>query len=404
MTQAKKKKIIIAVAAVVAVCVLAAAVLLIWKGRTPQPSEDIIQTGPEGDLLIETEICDLYFPAKWKDMLQVEVKNKQVTLIADLQQGRYPLFDVSFGQENGFLFGQITAKDGSQVQVYLQAHTIPQDSKLDAETADILYAMQDDLNYLCAKLPVVSQQADPQQPQQTAGMVTFSTTYGILCYPEEMADAIRYEIHEGDVYVVAFYGTVEGLPEQPLYDVCFGEDLKEYAGTVVGPQGELMKVVIEFQPLVPGKDWTDEQRDGLYALQETANQVLDELWILEDNGIIEPPAGYTEGDLLVETPYADLVYPGRWGTDIRVSIHETDPYQVKFYGTSGELGEQLLFTIAFGETEGHEITTLTDPDGREVAAYIIFGELTGPEGKEKDRLYAMQEDAAILVEALGNIG
>lgn len=515
MTQVrqKKRKAVVAIIAVIGL-LLAAAVF--W------PRQKAADDGAEKAMKIETNYCDLHYPSKWEETVIIEKQGDSVAFRADLKnQGVHPLFDVCFGIENGFFYDMIRAKDGSEIGVYLVVHPVSGDGTLNQETVDLLYAMQEDMNYLCKRLPAlgVPQPTEPEEtivgntgdieiptpcgtltypgvwepylemhvtdgehyviefcanvdghPQQhlftirigadidgayqitdengtvfllelerlsidlddswsqeqadilyamqeaaeqllqglqpvirpeepVAEDVVFHTPYGQLCYPGAMKDAIRCEVAQGATYTVAFYGKVEGQEEQQLYDVCFGAELESPIGTVVTGDGRSVQVGMVFYPVTPDESWSQAQTDFVYAMQETANHVLDLLQMTEISAVEEVEIEGTDV-MLIETPYGKLRYPQKWENNIRVEHKPGKPYLVQFYGRAGDIAEQLVFSIAFGGREGIEVTTIADAEGKAVNVYVIFAELTGAEGADKNRLYAMQEDAIWLVESL----
>lgn len=508
MTQMKLTKTKAVVAAIAVICVLLAAAIF-WSVRAAADKNAV------GEMKIETAFCDLYYPAQWKDYVKIQEVDNTVQFSAEVKgHAAQPLFDVHFDQEDGVFYDRILAKDNTAVTVSLTVYPIEADAGWDQEYVDQLYGMQDDLNYLCARLPLASSQEEttpaqvpvyddiildtpyglllysgrwepylrmavseeavysvefyatvddhpeqhlfdiaiganvngayqmcigddgsiitlklerypfepddswtPEQADIVYGMldgaeqlvqelplikemiqpdaeaVVVDTPYGQLCYPGEMKDVIRCVAGGDTPYTVAFYGTVEGQAEQHLYDVCFGTQVDNAYGTVtVG--GKTVKVGINHYLFEPDENWSQEQANALYAMQETANQVLGMLQLTE-----ETLAEETE-DYSILTPYGELKYPGKWKNNIRINLNNADPYSVLFYGHADGGAEQLLFTVAFGGKKGIEVGTVSNAAGKAVNVYLIFEEITGEEGSSKDLLYAMQEDANYLIESL----
>lgn len=507
MAKGKVKRII--AAAVAAVCLIVAAVLFRDRG------EPIVIPQIEGDMTITTDFCDLYYPARWEAFLEVRIRDNCVSFEADLEKrGTYPLFDICFGEAQGHRFDTILTSDGAETDVYVTVHSMPETAKLKGDALELLYAMQDGVNYLCGKLPVVTkeqpavQQPDledleistpygslsypgfwepylvtevtdgavyvinffaevgdhprqqlfvvrigpeirgeylmhrdeagnlytlaleyvPVEPDGTwteaemdilysmaeaaerlvAGLETvdpaqipaakaelFETPYGVLCYPVGMQISCRET--KADPYTVSFYGSVENGSEVPLYDVCFGNGIPNALGTVVGQNGNTVSVGVTVHNVKPDASWTQAQANAVYTMQDTANQVLDRLTLMEDITFADPE----EAEFLrIQTPYGHLQYPGKWRDNVRISKTEGKHYVLRFYGHAGNIPEQLLFSIAFGGREGIEVATVADMEGKAVNVYLIPEEIEGEEGAAKDQLYAMAEGAIWVVESL----
>lgn len=105
----------------------------------------------------------------------------------------------------------------------------------------------------------------------------------------------------------------------------------------------------------------------------------------------------------IVTPYGDLRYPAKYFEDLkREEGMENDVYRMKFSTASdGEIYD--LFTLYIGgEAEGAgQLGKLQGKDGTEYDVYVLpyeLGDLSGLDGVEQDRIYAMQE---ALNEVLG---
>lgn len=98
---------------------------------------------------------------------------------------------------------------------------------------------------------------------------TIETPHGNLYYPVKWEEQIRVEKVEGDVYTVQFYGTVEDKDEQHLFDIVFGET----EGVLLGTLNEISVYLVDGGSLET-EDWTEEEENTIYAMQEDVNYLM----------------------------------------------------------------------------------------------------------------------------------
>ena len=104
---------------------------------------------------------------------------------------------------------------------------------------------------------------------ETEEAFEIETSYGKLYFPKKWENQVRVEAVEGDAYTVQFFGTVEGKPEQHLFNVvCGGTD-----GILVGTWGD-MPVYIMYADIAVDDTWTQEELDTIYAMQEDVNYLM----------------------------------------------------------------------------------------------------------------------------------
>lgn len=110
-----------------------------------------------------------------------------------------------------------------------------------------------------------------------------------------------------------------------------------------------------------------------------------------------------EGDVWVETPYCDLIYPFEISDTLRVeSVPADDGLTVIFYGGINNL-EEALYAVHFGVEKGFAVGTLTMADGAEIGVWAEIFEIVPDaswEEAEIDTLYAMQEGVNYTLEQL----
>lgn len=101
-----------------------------------------------------------------------------------------------------------------------------------------------------------------------------------------------------------------------------------------------------------------------------------------------------DGDVWVETPYCDLIYPFEMSDALRVRSESVDDgLTVIFYGSINDV-EEALYAIHFGVETGFPVGTLSLADGTEIGVWTEIFEIE-PEASwgegEINTLYAMQE-------------
>ena len=108
------------------------------------------------DFEIETPHCTLYYPAKWKEQVRIETVEGNAFRVEFYGQvegkEEQHLFDIAFGGEEGYTLGHLITKDDSKIAVNIVSYDFaPGEGWQDAE-ANIIYAMQEDINYIIDKL------------------------------------------------------------------------------------------------------------------------------------------------------------------------------------------------------------------------------------------------------------
>lgn len=112
----------------------------------------------EEDLVVETAYCRLHFPLKWEEALQIaygEDGDRTVAFYGQLRpKKRQKLFSVGFDVAEGSPVGTISDGSGRPVTVSVLLTEFHPDSGWTEEEADIIYEMQEAVNYLIQKLPL----------------------------------------------------------------------------------------------------------------------------------------------------------------------------------------------------------------------------------------------------------
>lgn len=233
-------------------------------------------------------------------------------------------------------------------------------------------------------------QAPAEKELAYAGGV-LQTPYGDFRFPVEDEDCLMIRVSEGKPYIVSFSACLPGREELALLDLYFGSGADHSLGLLTTPEGDSVELGMTMHPVSFGESWTQEEMDQVHAMQEAANDMLAAIELAPVPADTQPAENMT-----IETPYCELLFPGKWEKYLQVK-EEEDPYRVSFYARVGSHEQQFLFTVCFGAEE-EAIGTV---DG--VSVGVILEDLTPDSSwteEERNILFAMQEDMNLLLEAL----
>lgn len=102
---------------------------------------------------IDTKYCELYYPVKWEDQINVSVDEEDpytVEFTAVMDEKEVPLFDLLFGGNQGYKLGTL-ASDNQEIDIFIINHDFNQDD-FDEEEYLALCGMCDDVNVIISKL------------------------------------------------------------------------------------------------------------------------------------------------------------------------------------------------------------------------------------------------------------
>ena len=136
---------------------LTAALLVCGCAKQRAPSDTVpTANGAETvePLAIETPRGTLYMPDLWKDCLKSEIAQdgSSVRIIAVLESGEYPLFDVFIREDAADSEGTVRDANGKDWNVAVDLLDLTGVEQLSPEQQDQLYAMQEDVNFLISQL------------------------------------------------------------------------------------------------------------------------------------------------------------------------------------------------------------------------------------------------------------
>lgn len=382
---AKDKRIFAIKGVVCLLCVL----LLCTMALTACYRKKITLFPEQGYMQISHKVCDLYYPSQWVEYVEIQSKADGVFFSANIGEMKVQLFDIYFAGDNGTYYDTIQSKNGKEVAVRVKMYPIVPDDSWTEENKNLLFGMQEDLNYLCQKLPVVENQV--QLPTVgNMGSLVFYTPYGELRYPAIWEDYLQVKTLEStSSYVLEFYANVDGISEIHLFDVKIRKGNDGDFVLVVEPDGTAYSMSIDYFNLKFNDSWTQEQLDIIYGMIEDAGKLSDGLSRMDmEDVVVDTNAG------VAQTPYGVLIYPAQFKDSIRVELESEDPYTMAFYGTVKGQQELCLYKVIFGQTLDNPVGIVRDAEGKLTQIGFIIPEFAPTESwtqEQIDMVYALKE-------------
>lgn len=225
---------------------------------------------------IKTDFCDLYYPSEWKKQVGIQKESNSVLFQAEIEgYAVQPLFEIHFDSDEGDYYGMVSTKDGGEASVSLTAYLIEADASWNQEYINTLYGMQEGINHLLSKLPLVaSEQVSLSEDEQEYEDIAVVTPYGNLRYPGIWEEYLRLDISEGDVCQIGFYANVGEHPKVHLFDVQIGADISGQF-QMKSEDGSLYSVNIDFAAIDLDKSWSENEAHIVYGMQEGVNNIIE---------------------------------------------------------------------------------------------------------------------------------
>lgn len=148
-----KKRIIIVIVLLFMVLGLLVALFLLEPANDDQRATQFYTTEEE-TYAIETPYCNLYYPLKWKEQIEIETVDKDnsyyVKLYAIIDDDKISLFDICFNCEEGSMLGILTE---NETAVTINIVNYENDLSMYTEKEqNMVYDMIEAINVLIAKL------------------------------------------------------------------------------------------------------------------------------------------------------------------------------------------------------------------------------------------------------------
>lgn len=238
------------------------------------------------------------------------------------------------------------------------------------------------------------------QAQDGEDIITV-TPYGNLVFPGKWAHYVTVSRKENPDLTVSYTANLPSGKVQKLFDIRFGEAMAPAVGQVVSSEGLAVGVHVTVHPFNPDGSWAVNEIDAVNEMLESLTKLLDGLNMIA----LGTPIPEIDGEAMsFNTPYCKLYLPKRWLEEIRVSVDESDGYEMVFSAVIGEHEPVKVFAVNFGGSEerGQVVCTLNTENDVvfAVRARIFDLETEGWGSVDRSTLVTVQEDLNFLLEKL----
>lgn len=226
---------------------------------------------------IETPIIDLMYRSTAVNCLRAVVSDTEpyeVTILADLDKTTdIELLSFYFNREIGTNLGKIKDEDGNIVTVSFEKYGFEDRSVLSESDIERLKMTQEDLlDDIVANLPYVEIAEQVSKENIENEYITIETSYTQLLYPKKWEEYLETEIIETDVLSVVFYCHLPNREKVELFSYIFGDSADMLIGKLDGTE-----IGISFSELNNAADWSNEEKQIFYEMQEDMNIIIDGL-------------------------------------------------------------------------------------------------------------------------------
>lgn len=216
------------------------------------------------------------------------------------------------------------------------------------------------------------------------GWLEIKTAYGSLRYPAKWREYLRVYISEDLGCRVQFSCRADAGVELPLFDISIGEMKGDLVGYLEGKNAEAVPVYLYTYAWLTEDARNHGYEDTYLAMQEELNQVLEQIGFIEDLPV-DPE------DVVIETPYGKLTYPGEYQYYLRTRHKENaGEYAVEFYCVLGSEKTQKMFTVTMNDDPEGAVHTIKE-NGKNVHIAMEEPSLDGLSQEKQNLLLAMME-------------
>lgn len=129
---------------------------LVAPQQKPQEGGSSLPVDNGTDMAIDTPYGELYYPSRWKSYLSLKTEEKNgysVSFYSNVSgHAAQCLFVVYFGSDRGIEIGTVKDDSGRNIRVSIDIISFEPDGSWSEADRNIVYAMQEDMNYLLTKL------------------------------------------------------------------------------------------------------------------------------------------------------------------------------------------------------------------------------------------------------------
>lgn len=212
---------------------------------------------------VETPCGTLYVPDAWDEPISTTMTLGD-PMILTFWAGDTKLYDLTFSETAEGCIGAARTEEG-EIYVGMTVHPLSAES-------DLLLSMQESVNILLEQLqlsePEIAATAEPTE-------LSIETEYGVLNYPAKWKHCLSTEqINE---YMLEFRCCIPDRDPVLLFTVLLHSEDGDIISSITDENGVQTALSIWIAELELDENWTDAERDMIYAMQEDMNYLLDAL-------------------------------------------------------------------------------------------------------------------------------
>lgn len=230
----------------------------------------------------------------------------------------------------------------------------------------------------------------PTQSNQQDQDHILKTPYGEIVFPEKLAKHLKVDRTETPELQLDFIAELDSGKEQKLFSLRFGAPEAPAVGQLVSGDGVVVGVYVTIYKFSPDDSWKTDEVALVTEMQEALNDVMQSL----DPAPLGTQNPGTQEDVVIETPYGNLYFPGQWTEELKTTVDESDGYEVVFQGVINGHDAIPLFAVNFGGSKGTEVHTVCTENNVPVFVRLRTFELEMDDWSAVDQATAraMQED------------
>lgn len=242
--------------------------------------------------------------------------------------------------------------------------------------------------------PVLSGTQPQNVPMSGAnGWLEIETPYGVLRYPDRWQAYLRVYPSADMGYSVLFSCRLSAGVELPMFDISFDQVKGNFVGYLAEEDGKTVPVYLQTYSLGLEDALGDGDWDTYLAMQEDLNQVLEQIRFAEQ-------APVETEDVVIETPYGTLVYPGEYAPYLQTQHKDnSQEYTVEVFCVLGLEDVRKLFTVICNDDPEGAVGTMNE-SGKMVHISMEEPALEGLSQDKQDLILAMMEAVNDLLDAL----
>jgi len=308
--------------------------------------------------LLSTPIGELRFTQRWEKYMQTEELpgdgGYAVRICAKIAKETVPLYELYIGAETGSGFSVGYVND---LEIRVDMPDAEPGSGWSKKNIDILYSIQEDLNGITDQIVAmdgfrVDGISSDSAEQLYGDDVLLRTPIGELRFTEQWKDRVTVSEPEVETGYCAEIFAETGSEAVLLYALYIGTE--EQTGTRIGYVNGT-EVRIGEPEFTPGSDWTDEDLNTVYSIQEELHSLTAQ--IMDMAGFTTELSGSAneENDgeyVLLSTPLGELHFPQKWQDVVLTEEHETEEGYAAIISVQTASGTVQLYGIYMGTESG----------------------------------------------------